>query len=88
MVYFYRQVSMSMATQVVEVAQLSVMIPPRADEEDQVGEEVVCDTCFLEAIKIALAETANLSTNVLQICENEWSRVDVRKKTKVNKQIL
>ena len=86
MVYFYRRVSIGM--QVVEVAQVTVMIPPRAHEEGQVSEEVVCDPCFLEAIKIALTETVDLSTNVLQICENEWSKVDVRKITKVNKQIL
>jgi len=92
MVYFYRRVSMgknaARKKAQAQIAQVTVMIPPRAHEEGQVGEEVVCDPCFLEAIKIALSDTADLGVNILQICENEWRRVDVRKTTKVNKQIL
>ena len=96
MVYFYRRASM--ATQVAEVlrpitrmslavgkqvgAKVTVMIPSRAHEEDQSGEEVVCDPCFLEAIQIATGETAELRAHVLEIYENEWNRVTARKITK------
>ena len=63
-------------------AKVTVMIPSRAHEEDQTGEEVVCDPCFLEAIQIATGETAELRAHVLEIYENEWNRVTARKITK------
>ena len=88
-VYFYSRLKSRVMTRnaVAQMAphQVTVMIPFRPHEESKVEEEVVCDSCFLTAIKIALGGTEDLKLNVSKICTDHWNMVDPRKVTKVIK---
>ena len=54
-----------------ELAEVTVVLPLRHHDSGQTEEEVSCDPCFHDSIKIALSRATDLKSHVLQLCLHE-----------------